>query len=178
LDAGPIVIILTGLFAIFKFGLGDNENTDGISAYSVFNKGFQRLMGSVDVEALVAQHVGGGMAGFAQMPGGFDDGQADHRHVAAVARPRPRRPQVEEDGDDDDDDDNNQDDNGQANNENVARKSGKKSRRRNLEQRQEVKRQREAAMALGLQDDGGPEDVVAIQRLIEEQIAAERAADN
>jgi hypothetical protein len=177
LDAGPIVIILTGLFAIFKYGLGDNENTDGISAYSVFNKGFQKLMGSVDVEALVAQHVGGGMAGFAQMPGGFDDGQADHRHVAAVARPR--RPQVEEEGDnDDDDDDNNQEDNGQVNHENVARKSGKKARRRNLEQRQEVKRQREAAMALGLQDDGGPEDVVAIQRLIEEQLAAERAADN
>jgi hypothetical protein len=62
LEAGPVVIILTALVAIFTVGLGDNENNDGLSAYSAFNKGFQQLMGSVDAEALLQQHVGGAMA--------------------------------------------------------------------------------------------------------------------
>ena len=45
LDAGPIVLIITALVGIFTIGLG--ENTDGISAYSVFNRGFQRLLGEI-----------------------------------------------------------------------------------------------------------------------------------
>jgi Uncharacterized conserved domain (SAYSvFN) len=63
LEAGPLVIITTALVAIFTIGLGDKDeqNDDGISAYSVFNRGFQRLLGSVDADQLLAQHVGGGM---------------------------------------------------------------------------------------------------------------------
>jgi hypothetical protein len=180
LDAGPILIILTSLGAIFTFGLGDNENPDGLSAYSVFNRGFERILGSVDAEALLQQHVGGG---FVNAMGGMGGGmpvQEDHRPpaAAAVAR-RPRRPQaVEDEGGSDSDDDDNQDDdnNGQGdNNRGGARKSGKKARRRNLEQRQELRRQRDAARALGLHGDGDQDDQVAIQRLIEQQIAEEEA---
>ena len=62
LDAGPILIIVTALVAIFTIGLGDDDdsNSDGLSAYSVFNRGFQRLLGTVDAEDLVAQQMGGG----------------------------------------------------------------------------------------------------------------------
>lgn len=184
LDAGPMLVILTSLVAIFTFGLGDNENPDGISAYSVFNRGFQRILGSVDAEALLAQHLGGGfvggMAGMAGIGGGIPE-QEDHRpRAAAVARPR--RPQAVEDedegGSDSDDDDDNQDDdnnNGQGNTRGGARKSGKKARRRNQEQRQELRRQRDAARALGLHGDGDPDDQVAMQRLIEQHVAEEQA---
>ena len=178
-----MLVILTSLGAIFTFGLGDNANPDGLSAYSVFNRGFERIMGSVDGEALLAQHVGGGFVGAMGGMGGGMPEQEDHRppaaavahrpRAAAVARPRgPHAVEDEEDGDSDDD---NQDDdnNGQGNNRGGARKSGKKARRRNLEQRQELRRQRDAARALGLHGDGDPDDQVAIQRLIEQQIAAE-----
>jgi hypothetical protein len=169
-----MLVILTSLVAIFTFGLGDNENPDGLSAYSVFNRGFERILGSVDAEALLAQHVGGGFVG--ALGGGMPE-QEDHRPPAAAVA-RPRRPQaVEDEGDwdsDDDDDDNQDDDNnGQGNNRGGARKSGKKARRRNLEQRQELRRQRDAARALGLHGDGDPDDQVAMQRLIEQQIAEE-----
>jgi hypothetical protein len=168
-----MLVILTSLVAIFTFGLGDNENPDGLSAYSVFNRGFERILGSVDAEALLAQHVGGGFVG--ALGGGMPE-QEDHRPPAAAVA-RPRRPQaVEDEGDwDSDDDDDNQDDdnNGQGNNRGGARKSGKKARRRNLEQRQELRRQRDAARALGLHGDGDPDDQVAMQRLIEQQIAEE-----
>ena len=61
LDAGPVVLIFTALTLIFTIGLSDDENRGGLSAYSVFNKGFEQLLGSVDADSLLAQHVGGGM---------------------------------------------------------------------------------------------------------------------
>mmetsp|Transcript_30473 Transcript_30473/g.71919 ORF Transcript_30473/g.71919 Transcript_30473/m.71919 type:complete len:210 (-) Transcript_30473:337-966(-) len=61
IDAGPIVLILTALTIIFTIGLSDDENRVGLSAYSVFNRGFEQLMGSVDADSLLAQHLGGGM---------------------------------------------------------------------------------------------------------------------
>mmetsp|Transcript_15664 Transcript_15664/g.31648 ORF Transcript_15664/g.31648 Transcript_15664/m.31648 type:complete len:188 (-) Transcript_15664:112-675(-) len=70
LEAGPLVVILTAIVGIFTIGLGDEGNADGLSAYSVFNRGYQRLLGSVDVEALVQQYAGGAMAVHAQ---GMDD---------------------------------------------------------------------------------------------------------
>jgi hypothetical protein len=170
-----MLVILTSLGAIFTFGLGDNENPDGLSAYSVFNRGYERILGSVDAEALLAQHVGGGFAGAMGGMGGGMPEQEDHRPpAAAVARPRGPQAVLEDEGDWNSDDDNQDDDNdGQGNNRGVARKSGKKARRRNLEQRQELRRQRDAARALGLHGDGDPDDQVAMQRLIEQQIAEE-----
>ena len=60
LDAGPVVLILTALTIIFTVGLSDQANMDGLSAYSVFNKGFQKIMGSIDADDLLQQHLGGG----------------------------------------------------------------------------------------------------------------------
>jgi hypothetical protein len=170
-----MLVILTCLGAIFTFGLGDNANPDGLSAYSVFNRGFERIMGSVDAEALLQQHVGGGFVGAMGGMGGGMPEQEDHRPpAAAVAHPRGLQAVLEDEGDWNSDDDNQDDDNdGQGNNRGVARKSGKKARRRNLEQRQELRRQRDAARALGLHGDGDPDDQVAMQRLIEQQIAEE-----
>lgn len=124
---------------IFTVGLGDDSNRDGLSAYSIFNRGFEKLLGAVDEEALLAQHVGGGLGGGAGIRAG--DGNDDHDNVRI--RPRERRrmnaAEVEEDGDNQNNNDGN----------NVARKTGKKARRRNLEQRREIQRQREAAAELG-----------------------------
>jgi hypothetical protein len=58
LDAGPIVLIISALVGIFTIGLGDEENDTALSAYSVFNRGFQRLLGEVEAEDLVAQQLG------------------------------------------------------------------------------------------------------------------------
>eukprot|EP00545_Synedropsis_sp_CCMP1620_P001112 CAMPEP_0119006472 /NCGR_PEP_ID=MMETSP1176-20130426/2310_1 /TAXON_ID=265551 /ORGANISM="Synedropsis recta cf, Strain CCMP1620" /LENGTH=295 /DNA_ID=CAMNT_0006958385 /DNA_START=69 /DNA_END=956 /DNA_ORIENTATION=- len=190
LDAGPIVMIITALIAIFTFGLSDNESGNGLSAYSVFNRGFQRLMGSVDVENLVQQHVGGGMAaGMAAMQ--QQPPQRNHHHhrddddddMQPRARRAPARnnnnqrdnPRNDDDDDDDDDDapelDN--DINNQNNDiNNRARKSGKKSRRRDLQQRRDLQEQRRAAVEMGLGHNDADTDVV-VQRLIEEQLAAE-----
>lgn len=156
-------MIVTALVAIFTIGLGDNEGGDGKSAYSVFNRGFERLMGSVDVENLVNQHVGGGMA-MAAMNMPQQQQQQPQRRPMNNHYHDDRRQDVQNDNDDDDDvpDDNNA----------QSRKSGKKSRRRDLQQRRELQRQRRAAMEMGL--DGGADDSVAMQRLIEEQIMEER----
>lgn len=167
LDAGPILVIATALVTIFTIGLGDTATQDGISAYSVFNRGFERILGSVDVEALVQQHVGGAM-GMAGM------GMAMPQPAPPIHEPPPRLRQ-EEDGNDrpenaarapaaDEDD-------GAVPEKGASRKSGKKARRRNLNQRREL--QRQAAMAMGFAGDGQDhEEMVAMQRLLEEQIAA------
>jgi hypothetical protein len=170
LDAGPILVILTALVTIFTIGLGDTATQDGISAYSVFNRGFERILGSVDVEALVQQHVGVAM-GMAGM------GMAMPHPAPPIDEPPPRR-RHEEDGNDrpenaaralaDDED------NGAVPERGVSRKSGKRARRRNLDQRRELQQQRQAAiMAMGFAgDEQGQEEMVAMQRLLEEEIAA------
>jgi len=165
LDAGPLVLILSALVAIFTIGLGNNENRDGISAYSVFNRGFQSIMGSVDVEALVQQHVGGAMGVGAMGLAGADD----RRNEAPVRRhPMPARIEDEEEDDEED----------ERAVRPQSRKSGKKARRGNLEQRRELKRQRQAAIAMGFGGDGGHEEQLAMQQILEEQIAANEAREN
>lgn len=129
--AGPLIITVTCLSLIFTIGLGDNQDRDGLSAYAVFNRGFDRLLGSVDVDALVAQHVGGGMApgfgGDGRLPPHDDDDGDQHR---AQGRHQQQR-------------NNNNDENGDRPNvRNRARKSGKKERRRDLAQRREINDQR------------------------------------
>jgi hypothetical protein len=187
-----MVVILTALVVIFTIGLGDNDTPTGPSAYSVFNRGFERLLGSVDADALLAQHIGG--AG-AMMMMNNNIRQEDDEDVVGgrdvphrAARPRPEAARWERDngqpvadvnhGQNRDPIDNigdgHQGDvinepNGDNNNmNNRARKSGKKARRRNLDQRREIQRQREAAMRMGMDQDG----VMDMQLLIEAQIAA------
>ena len=160
IEAGPIVLMITSLALIFTIGLSDNDgNEERLSAYSVFNRGFERLLGSVDAESLLAQHVGMGPG--AALPVVPQQQQQQQEMPPPVARenPQPNAPNQEQEPPN-----NNQQRN------NRARKSGKKARRRNIEQRREVQRQRDAAMALGIQGNETQEEMMAIQRLIEEQI--------
>lgn len=176
LDAGPIVMILTALGVILTIGLGDDsDNPDRISAYSVFNRGFQRLMGSVDVEDLVNQHVGGGgammmMGGDAA--GGAAGGLPARRNERVRREPPVPRAAAANNGQQDNDGDVQ---NGLGTNTNAARKSGKKARRRDLQLRRDLQQQRRVAAEMGF---GDGEDNIVIQRLIEEQLAAAEQNDN
>jgi hypothetical protein len=59
LHAGPMVFILTLLVLLYTIGLGENTGAaSGVpSAYSVFNRGVQRLLGQEDAETLANQFV-------------------------------------------------------------------------------------------------------------------------
>lgn len=165
LDAGPLLVISTALVAIFTVGLGDTATRDGLSAYSVFNRGFERILGTVDAEALVQQHVGGAMG----MAGAIGNAPRE-------VEPLPREPvatrQQQYDDDDDGGDDHIDNENDGSETRGTSRKSGKKARRRNQEQKRELQRQREAAIAMGFTGNEGQEEMMAMQRLLEEQIAA------
>ncbi|KAL3792717.1 hypothetical protein ACHAW5_005822 [Stephanodiscus triporus] len=54
LAIGPLVVITTLLILLYTIGLGENTGAAGgvPSAYSVFNRGMKRLLGTVDGEAL------------------------------------------------------------------------------------------------------------------------------
>jgi hypothetical protein len=155
INAGPIVLILTALVAIFTIGLGDDVNPDGFSAYSVFNRGMQRMLGDVDVDALLAQHVGGGMM---ELPPRHDE--VDNRpnaRAAPLRRPAPERPPSDNDESENSSDDDAVDQHGRA-------RRSRKKRGRNREQRLEMRRQREAAAAFGFGNDELG-DVVAMRGL-------------
>lgn len=178
LDAGPLMVIVTALVIIFTIGLGDTATRDGVSAYSVFNRGFERILGTVDAEALVQQHVGGAMgfaaAGVAAPPQPVVEPMHQQEPVARARRRHDNNDNQDENvaraANDGDDDDDNVPERG------TSRKSGKKARRRNLEQRREQQRQlqaqRDAAIAMGFTENEGEEEAMAMQRLLEEQIAA------
>lgn len=174
LEAGPFVVIATGMIGIFTIGLGDGDSA-GMSAYSVFNRGFQQLLGSVDTEALVQQYAGGGLAVQAQMNANRDEGMDRHngaRPPPAAAAAAAAAGANENEGADDDNDDTPQD------GRNRARRSNKKSRNkdrreRNASVRREMERQRQAAAAMGFVGEG-EQDVAAMNRLIEEQVLAEQ----
>lgn len=63
LHVGPILVLLTLCILMFTIGLGDNTGAaTGIpSAYSVFNRGMQRILGTMDAEELARQYAGGAM---------------------------------------------------------------------------------------------------------------------
>jgi len=161
LDAGPIVLILTALIAIFTIGLGDeSHNENRVSAYSVFNRGFQQLMGSVDAENLLQQHVGGGAAAAFM---GVNENNNDNQIVGLQPAARPAN-----DADNEEEEETNNarnDSNDNTANRNKARKSGKKTRRRNVEQRRELQEQRRAA-----QEFAG--DDIALQQALQDQLLA------
>lgn len=160
LEAGPFVVILSVLALIFTVGLSD-EQSDGLSAYSVFNKGFQKILGSVDADALLQQYVGGG-AGVLMMNHRRQEGPDD----GFVARPREQqRPRRVEDDQNDEAWEQQQ----QLNNDHPPappRRSNKKMRRQNSHQRRNIQQQRQAAAALGL--DGDPQnEAAAWQRIMQ-----------
>ncbi len=200
LHAGPMIIILTLLIMIFTIGLGDNSSKsrsiDGeyVSAYSVFNRGFQNILGSLDADNLVAQHVGGGLGAAAVAGGGGgrdnnnddlddDDFGNNHNHNRRRRnnnRNHNRQQQQQQQQQEEENNNPPQNNNNNQNN-NKSRKSGKKVRRkRNIEQKREQQRemelQREAAAALGFGDGRGlghnQDEVMAMNRLIEEQADA------
>ena len=176
LEAGPLVVIATAMIGIFTIGLGDG-NGAGMSAYSVFNRGFQQLLGSVDVEALVQQYAGGGLAVQAQM-NAADHGiheQNDARDAERRGNIGPAAPAVAAAAavDDEGADAIEPPQDGQNNR---ARRPNKKNRNRdrrerNADVRREMERQRQAAAAMGFVGDG-EQDIAAMNRLIEDQVLA------
>jgi hypothetical protein len=163
---------LTILIVIFTVGLGDDNqvpNSDRVSAYSVFNRGFQRLMGSVDAEQLLQQHVGGGIP-FPPLEDQHLVPPQRHRHEqqqqAQNDNPPVQNPRAQVD-----------DDQIILNNlqpEGVrhrARKSGKKSRRGDLQQRREMQQQRRMAFEMGFGDDDDNDENLVLQRVLMEQVA-------
>lgn len=162
LDAGPIVLILTALVAIFTIGLGDeSHNENRVSAYSVFNRGFQQLMGSVDAENLLQQHVGGGAAAAFM---GVNENNNNNNQMVGL-QPAARRPNDADNEEEEETNNTNNDSNDNTANHNKARKSGKKTRRRNFEQRRELQEQRRAA-----QEFAG--DDIALQQALQDQLLA------
>lgn len=177
LDAGPVVLIVSALVAIFTVGLSDEKSSE-LSAYSVFNKGFQKLMGSVDADALLQQHVGGGMMMMQQQRQHQEGVREVDELPVRFQRPRQQQQQRpaaaamrDEPNDDSEDENENPRQQHPNNNDNPnrARRTGKKARRGNaIEQRRELRAQREAAMAMGF---GGGGDEAAMFRLLEDQAA-------
>jgi hypothetical protein len=85
LAAGPLVIIVTLFILLYTIGLGDNTGaSSGIpSAYSVFNRGVRRILGTVDGEELARQFAGG-MAAVRAAGGGGGGGMMNHRNDGGV----------------------------------------------------------------------------------------------
>ena len=181
LEAGPVVLIITALIAIFTIGLSDEGNADGISAYAVFNRGFRRLLGTVEADDLVAQHMGGGGMRIPLQ----QQQQQDNNILQAPLPPRRRAAaaaaEAQPNPDDapgaaaaaaedvDDENNNNNQDNVNDNNQPRRRLPGKKARRRNLEQRRELQLQREAARAMGFDDENEQGEALALQRLLDQE---------
>lgn len=163
LQAGPAVLIVTALVWIFTAGLSDAPR-EGLSAYAAFNRGFERLMGDIDAEQLLAQHVGGGGGGgFMMMMNHHandnhrnEDREPRRPRAAVGERPPVQPPQDEELPAEEP--------------ENAVRRRGKKGRkqRRTVEQRRELQEQRQAAREMGF---GNGDDQEARLRLLEDQVA-------
>jgi hypothetical protein len=162
--AGPMVLVLTGLFIILTIGLDDDSsnNKKGLSAYSVFNRQCRAILGSIDVESLVNQYVGGGVGAMINNNNNQDQGRGagDGGGQAGPRRQHVHAHQQHQHGE-----------NGNGNN-NRARRSGKKARRdqQTLEHRRDRQRQRQEAAAMGFGNEGG-DDQMAMHRLLEEQAA-------
>ena len=174
-ELGPVVLMTSALIAIFTIGLDDDNNRDGVSAYAVFNRGFQRLLGSVNEQDLLAQHVGGGGMMMNLMAAGRGNDQeipdwnpaqeeeeeeeedSDQENVPrpGLRRRRPR-PAPRQENDEPEHGPGGEQANRpppQQQQPPPVRRRGKKGRRRaNLEQRQELRRQRDAARAMGFQE--------------------------
>jgi hypothetical protein len=166
LDAGPSVLMITALVIIFSVGLGDTKDGNTLSAYSVFNRGFQNIMGSVNAEDLLAQHVGGGLAAGVAMNNNNVDGiEGPNRNERRrQVRQEPQQQQEEEEQRD------------QAQEQQPggrARRSKKKQRnKRDVQQRRDLQEQRRVAAAMGFGDHemNQDQDNMAMNRLVEDQV--------
>lgn len=180
LDAGPSFLMLSAIIAIFTIGLGDNSNSGQLSAYSVFNRGFQSLLGDLDADALVQQHVGGGAAvGGMAMGAAVNHRNNNHNNDGGAMEDHHQAGQHQDDAQNEvlrqlqvpPEQNENQQEQQEQQPPNRARKSGKKARRKQkLNQRHDIRRQREVAAAMGF-GQNEEEDVMAMNRLIEEQAA-------
>jgi len=188
LEAGPMVMIVTALVLIFTVGLGDEDRDDDtLSAYAVFNRGFQRLLGTVDQDDLMRQHLGGGGAVGALLGAGGGGGMGrnienDDDNEWAARQPQRRQQQQPRQQRRQANDDNDQPEQqppppaqDEARPPPPRRARGKKARRGNLEQRRERRRQREAAAQMGFHGNGNADEDPALQHLLEEQIALAEA---
>jgi hypothetical protein len=159
LEAGPLMLMVTALALIFTIGLADKNENDPrsqreMSAYHVFNRGMQRMMGDLDAEQMLAQHLGG------VLYNGNNNNDDDDGF-----RARPQGQRLHEAGVQGNNNENVDNGNDALQQGAAARRSRKRARG---EQRREMQRQREAAIA-AIEDDDG-EDAVALQRHLEEQI--------
>lgn len=167
-DAGPVVLILTALLLIFTIGLGDHQDGEALSAYSVFNKGFQNILGSVDADNLLAQHVGGGLAVNIGDNAGDDADAMHHRNEGGEEEEeRPQLQQQQQQGEP-------QPVQGQEQQRRPRMSNKKQRRKRNIQQRREMQQQRQAAAAMGFGDNelNQERDQMAMNRLIEDQVQA------
>lgn len=82
LAAGPLFVIATLFILLYTIGLGDNTGAgSGIpSAYSVFNRGVRRILGTVDGEELARQYAGGFAAARAAAAGGGGGREMNNRN--------------------------------------------------------------------------------------------------
>ena len=168
LEAGPFFIILTLLILIFTIGLGDNDSRDQhMSAYSVFNRGMQSILGAIDADQLVAQHVGGGGGLIIGAAAAQDPPEPRRQNLINIRRPR-QEVQLQALGDEND---LNQGDRPAPRRSNKKQRNNRKNR--NAEMRQEMQRQREAARAMGFGQEGEEADWMAIHRLVEREIEDE-----
>lgn len=142
LHAGPILIIMTLFLLLYTIGLGENTGaSSGIpSAYSVFNRGMRRILGTVDAEELARQYAGGAAAAAAAMGGGPRGNRRDGGNGMWVPH-------------DDDDDDLNE---GDENDENRLRNERRRQRR--LERLQRRNNQEEDANENDNNDGNGVVD--------------------
>jgi len=167
LDAGPSVLIITALVIILSVGLGDTKDGNtSLSAYSVFNRGFQNIMGGVNAEELLAQHVGGGLAAGVGMNNNDVDGiDAPNRNERR--RQARREPQQQHEEEEQQDQAQEQQPGGRA------RRSKKKQRnKRDVQQRRDLQEQRRAAAAMGFGEHeiNQDQDNMAMNRLVEDQV--------
>ena len=139
------------MLIIWTVGL-DDDKKEGLSAYSVFNQHCRAILGSIDVESLVNQYVGGNIGIAAGM------GASPHRPQVGeqLVNPQGHQQQPQQ----------------QQQQENISRKSGKKARRGNLEQRRDRQLQRQNAGAMGFAADGGDMEQIAMQRLMDDAVIA------
>ena len=127
LHAGPILIILTLFILLYTIGLGDNTGaSSGVpSAYSVFNRGMRRILGTVDAEELARQYAGG--AAVAAMGGGGNNNIVNRRDGGGGGIWVPQH----DDDDDNDSNGGNEDDENRLRNERRRQRRLERLQRRN-----------------------------------------------
>ena len=142
LEFGVVFLILSVLVLIFTVGLGDDASRGGerrVSPWSVFNVGMERLLGTVDADALVAQYVGNNMGMAMGVAGGGGGGGG------GLMRPRVEAEEEAEGKDDGADEEEEEEEVRRAQagggGGGQARRSGKKARRKGFDKKARRRKQ-------------------------------------